>query len=74
MKSLDRTGRPPKAVSLRKRVILATVIASAGLLSLGRNALLYGWTLGTVLAGIVTVPVGVVLYLFVLRRWARGRY
>jgi len=72
--SLDQATVPPKTVSLRRRIALATVVAVAALLSLSRNALLYGWTQGTLLGGVVTIPVGVFLYLFVLRRWSRRGY
>jgi len=65
---------PPKTVSLRRRIALATVVAVAALLILSRNALLYGWTQATLLGGVVTIPVGVFLYLFVLRRWSRRGY
>ena len=50
------------------------VVAVAALLILSRNALLYGWTQATLLGGVVTIPVGVFLYLFVLRRWSRRGY
>lgn len=72
--SIDQVVAPPRAVSLRRKVALAIVVVVSGLLILGRNILLYGWSQATVVAGVVTIPVGVFLYLFVLRRWTQRGY
>lgn len=72
--SLDQVATMPRAVSLRRKVALAILLIVAGFLSLGRGALLYGWTQGTLASGVVTIPVGVFLYLFMVRRWSQRGY
>ncbi len=64
-------GRHSKEVPTRSKVGLALVLGLAILLVTGRNALLYGWSQGTVLATIATVPIALILYFITLRRWSR---
>jgi len=67
-RSHERDG---EKVSNRSKAALAVLGALAVLLVTGRNVLLYGWSQGTILATIATVPIAVVLYFIILRRWSR---
>jgi|SRR5437660_1689803 len=68
---VNRSDERPGKVSRRSKALLAAVGAIAILLTMWGNAQRYGWSQGVLIATTVTVPIAVVLYYIILRRWSR---